>query len=86
MKLVDLHAKFVQRSMGDSVRIGVTMDCPCGCDSPLYVPFADPDTQCNWTKTGDTIETLTLTPSVFRAGGCAGKWHGHIINGEAKAC
>lgn len=86
MRLVDLHAGFIVRSMGDSTPIGVAMDCPCGCDSKLYVPFADPDSACNWTRTGDTIETLTLSPSVNRTGGCPGKWHGWIRNGEAVSC
>lgn len=31
-------------------------------------------------RTGDTFETLTLSPSV--GFGSIGHWHGHIINGE----
>jgi hypothetical protein len=34
-----------------------------------------------WTRTGDTFDTLTLTPSIQRVGGC--RWHGFITNGEA---
>lgn len=84
MRLSELHAKFV--TDGSLQRVGVTMDCPCGCEAPLYVPFADPTVGCNWARTGDTIEMLTLNPSVNRVGGCAGKWHGWIRDGEAVSC
>lgn len=33
-----------------------------------------------WTRTGETFETLTLTPSIQRVDGC--RWHGFITNGE----
>lgn len=33
-----------------------------------------------WTRTGDTFETLSLTPSIQRHGAC--NWHGFITNGE----
>jgi len=32
-----------------------------------------------WDREGDTLETLTLTPSIQRVGGCG--WHGFIRNG-----
>lgn len=74
--------------------IGVLMDCPCGCERKLYVPFKNPldggpernDNPQGWDRTGDTIETLTLKPSVLRSdpGGC--KWHGFITNGNAETC
>lgn len=74
--------------------VGVLLDCPCGkCDEchQLYVPFANPidggppvnDGHASWQRTGDTFETLTLTPSILRStnkGGCG--WHGFITNGE----
>ena len=56
--------------------VGVALDCPCGCGVECYVPFG--------TRTGYTIETLTLRPSVLRSadkGGCG--WHGYITNGQA---
>ena len=34
-----------------------------------------------WSRTGDTFETLTLTPSI-NAEVFAGHWHGYITNGE----
>ena len=76
--------------------VGVMMECPCRRCPPLieggglYVPFANPldgGASCEprgWQRTGDTIETLTLSPSVLRdkdKGGCG--WHGWIRNGEA---
>lgn len=33
-----------------------------------------------WTRTGETFETLTLTPSIQRVGGCS--WHGFVTNGD----
>ncbi len=35
-----------------------------------------------WTRSGDTFETLTLTPSVDAASHGVGHWHGFITNGE----
>lgn len=74
--------------------VGILLDCPCGtCDEfhQLYVPFANPldggpplQTGKNngWQRTGDTFETLTLTPSILRTRphGCG--WHGFITNGD----
>lgn len=69
--------------------VGVMFLCPCGNhdeNHQLYVPFANPiDGGAplpgkGWQRTGDTFETLTLTPSVLRIGGCG--WHGFITNGE----
>lgn len=71
--------------------VGVIFRCPCGNhddDHECYVPFANPlDGQGpfdpkGWQRTGDTFETLTLTPSILRVrshGGCG--WHGFITNG-----
>jgi hypothetical protein len=73
--------------------MGVRFACP-HCDKPLSVHFRNPiDPQSllentswqpgfgpglQWERTGDTFETLTLTPSIdFK-----GHWHGHIISGE----
>jgi hypothetical protein len=33
-----------------------------------------------WNRTGDTFETMTLTPSIDGSG--VGHWHGFITNGE----
>ncbi len=72
--------------------VGVLCDCPCGNtdeDHRLFVPFANPidgglpvhtGKNNGWSRTGETFETLTLTPSIQRVGGCG--WHGFITNGE----
>jgi hypothetical protein len=67
--------------------IGVAFDCPCGCGSPCFIPFSNPLDggppvhEATWTRTGETFETLTLTPSIKRVDGC--RWHGFITNGFA---
>ena len=67
---------------------GLACNCPCGCDNGLYVPFANPldgGLQVGpqgWQRTGDTFETLTLTPSIFRRGEGSCGWHGFIRAGE----
>jgi hypothetical protein len=75
----------VPRSEG----IGVMFDCPCGCGRPIYVPFSNPikavgdlwvGNQAHWQRTGETFDTMTLTPSIRRLDGCA--WHGFVTNGE----
>lgn len=33
-----------------------------------------------WQRTGDTFDTMSLTPSVDASK--AGHWHGHVTNGE----
>jgi len=47
-------------------------------------PPHDPRPGAQWRRTGDTFETLTLTPSIQRhrvgEGGC--DWHGFVTNGE----
>ena len=72
---------------------GIMLDCPCGDRSEghqLFVPFANPldGGPClepkGWQRTGDTFETLTLTPSIQRMEDC--RWHGFITNGEVRTC
>lgn len=78
--------------------VGVLLTCPCGnCDEfhDLYVPFENPidggpaleSGHPKWKRTGDTFDTLTLTPSILRSkekGGCG--WHGYITAGEVTSC
>lgn len=102
MKLTDLHPEWMAAggsgiSNADGTPaverhgVGVLLDCPCGCDRQLYVPFANPldggpsvnDGHATWQRTGETFETLTLTPSILRMkekGGCG--WHGFITDGQ----
>jgi hypothetical protein len=53
------------------------------------VPFSNPikavgdlwvGNQAHWQRTGETFDTMTLTPSIRRLDGCA--WHGFVTNGE----
>jgi hypothetical protein len=74
--------------------VGVAFDCPCGNNDEqhrCYVPFANPigpgphtpsAAERGWQRTGETFETLTLTPSIQRIGDC--RWHGFITNGEVR--
>jgi hypothetical protein len=73
--------------------LGVILECPCGaCGENMALQFRNPldggamrePNQPSWQRTGDTLETLTLRPSVYRPkekGGCG--WHGYITNGDA---
>ena len=78
-------------------RVALSMLCPCGCKRIMIVPFENPDDgkgpfELNEVpkkfRTGDTLETLSLTPSIQRhkinGEGC--EWHGYITNGEAITC
>lgn len=73
-------------------QVGIAFDCPCGCDSRCYIGFKNPPDggppcdvrDVNWQRQGDTFETITLSPSIQRIGGCG--WHGWIQNGEVKTC
>lgn len=93
MKLADLNAQFYGATGRSG--IGILLDCPCGCENLLGVPFTNPidggppeNERVTWQRTGETIETLTLTPSIRRVPidgfGCA--WHGWITNGEVTSC
>ena len=74
--------------------VGVMFKCPCGCDVPCFVPFANPldggpphdPGRPVWQRTGDTFETLTLTPSILRISGCPAKWHGFVTAGQIITC
>ena len=97
MKLTELDPRW-QTWHGRSERIEVSFDCPVhGKAHRVRVPFANPldggePVKRNhlWQRTGDTFETLTLTPSVdytkydngtVRDPTC---WHGFITNGEIR--
>jgi hypothetical protein len=97
MRLVDLHPRWMDGFDGRE-KIGVIFDCPCGCPQDNYVPFKNPigggesphKLGALWTRTGDTFETLSTTPSILRHPfsadpdpkyHCKG-WHGFITNGE----
>lgn len=70
--------------------VALGFDCPCGCGQRCFIPFENPldggpatptsSEHPLWKRTGETFETLTLTPSIQRLDGCC--WHGFITNGE----
>lgn len=69
---------------------GIVFDCPCGCASPVYVPFENPldgkgpiqGERNGWRRTGDTFDTLSIAPSIQRVGGC--EWHGWVRSGRVE--
>lgn len=76
--------------------IGLSFKCPCGKHDEydrVFVTFSNPldggpahddnGRVPTWDRTGDTIDTITLKPSIQRMdpGGC--RWHGFVTNGEA---
>lgn len=74
-------------------RVGVTFDCPCGtCGVRGYIPFKNPidpraeENPAGWHRHGDTFETLSLHPSIFRPAphGCG--WHGFLTTGVFAPC
>jgi len=92
VRLTDLDAKFYSENGRDGM--GVLFLNPNHQNDYIAVPFENPldggpkgegqgyPVACHWwVRTGDTIETLSLSPSV-NAKGAAG-WHGWIRNGEA---
>ena len=69
--------------------------CPCclgvaGKETRLAVWFANPidglpptdDATNLWHRTGETFETLTLSPSIDASK--HGHWHGFLVNGEVR--
>ncbi len=67
-------------------RLGVLFGNPIDRDgwmpkigNPMDVPGFFPESK-RWQRTGETFETLTLSPSID----CSqhGEWHGSITNGE----
>jgi hypothetical protein len=73
-------------------KVAIGFRCPCGCDSRTCIPFSNPIDGgpslwlTAWHREGDTFETLTLTSSILRTGGCVNKWHGFITNGDVTTC
>jgi Family of unknown function (DUF6527) len=100
MRLVDLRPSFFC-IMRDPSRhgVGLAFDCPCRCgdrcaiyftnplDGGAVIPIAESGNQKHrWQRTGETFDTLTLTPSINwleRENGPS-HWHGFITNGEVR--
>ncbi len=74
--------------------MGLILACPCGCGLRGALAFENPldggpprETGHRWQRTGETLDTLTLVPSVLlhpnpeAVPPCKG-WHGYITKGE----
>lgn len=83
----------------DGRRVGLLFDCPtCTrqadpvCGGRVFVfldPPLDPGPSLGvgdraWKRTGDTFETLSLSPSILTRVAADGSehWHGHVTNGQ----
>ena len=85
MELIDLNPEWVGAG-GEGVYnadmtpaeerhgVGISFDCPCGCDNRLFVTIDPPmdgkgiwdNNRYSWKRTGDNFENLTLNPSIKR--------------------
>lgn len=95
MRLTDLDPRWISES-GRNDQMGISFDCPCekcrGAEPPFLarrigVWFENPidggpaaSGHLLWRRTGETFETLTLSPSIDMSK--HGHWHGFITNGE----
>lgn len=96
MRLVDLDPKWI---VSDGRRVGVNFVCPCCvgrapedrdhvavCFEQPIDPGPRAEVKLHWARSGETFETLTLTPSVdFKHADPTGVmrgWHGFVRNGE----
>lgn len=91
-KLVDLHPEWLD---GEAPRAALEFDCPCGAPpregqaypacgwGRVYIPIAGRSSHpVAWGVTGETFETLTLTPSIH----AVGHWHGWLRDGVLVSC
>jgi hypothetical protein len=96
MRLTELKPRW--SGLPGGIKDGVTFQCPhCGTQR-LGIKFSPPiDPEGWWPKiaqptyagmnvwhrqSGETFDTLTITPSVNAKIDVAGHWHGYITNGE----
>lgn len=98
MKLAELHPKWVVA--GENRHgMGISFDCPAHRNHKLAVMFENPidgkprakESRNFWHRSGESFETLTLTPSVDASNNTPEKhlefgkcWHGCITNGETQ--
>lgn len=105
-RLVDLDPRWVGRFHVDDIDrhgLGISFDCPVhGPPCRIVAPFDPPldgkppsvAKGVPWTRTGDTFETLTLTPSIrVRTGRwneakgateLVEHWHGYVTDGNVR--
>ena len=95
-KLVDCNPRWGRYYHGQEIEDCVTFDCPEGHEhclisvqvSPARDGSPQPVRQRNgaqWQRTGDTFETMSLTPSI-RSEGPVCFFHGFVTNGEITFC
>lgn len=92
MRLSELNPQFLSSGgVAKTEGVGVAFDCPCGNhdeEHRCYVPFENPigpgptGKREGWVREGDSFETLSLRPSIYRKHGCG--WHGYITKGEVQ--
>lgn len=98
-RLVDADPVWVDGSANGPERrgTGIIFNCPIHDEDCFAgVQFANPidggpphdaDGAPTWRRTGETFETLTLSPSIRRLGGADGcEWHGFIRDGRFETC
>lgn len=94
-KLVEADAAFYNSFDGERKGLGLVFECPIHEDCNIGVQFSNPigggDAEETgrpaWRRTGETIEKLTLSPSIRVNGGATGcEWHGFIKNGMFEHC
>lgn len=88
MRLVDRNPELMRAGpvTDDPVTLDVAavlfFDCPkCGPSHRVAVPLA-PLHAGGWDRSGDTLETLTLRPSILCPPPRQCGWHGFVTNGE----
>lgn len=93
-RLVDCNPRFAQMGNSGQTRY-LVFDCPEGregCNHAIpFTPSIEGAVQTSpqsngaqWNRTGDTFETLSLTPSIRAMGPCF--FHGFVTNGAIMFC
>lgn len=97
-RLVDLNPRWGgYYGYPDREGAALTFDCPCASSTcewggSIFVAIANPidggppipenPPRPQWTRTGDTFETLALSPSIH----AVGHWHGWVKDGMVTSC
>lgn len=92
-RLTDLDPHWLRD--GERHGIGVSFECSCGCGDRMAVGFANPldggapvivtrnveGIPTWWQRTGDTFETMSLSPSIVVWRAKKEHWHGVLQHG-----
>ena len=83
-RLIDLNPEWIGAE--GELPYALEFDCPCGTKCTwvrVYLPIEGrAQHSVTWAATGDTFETLTLSPSIH----APGHWHGWLRNGVLESC